>query len=186
MKKGVITKEYFEEVVRESKYTLFQLSFSILKNRTDAEDAVAESLMTAWRKKHKVRDPKKFPGWLSTIVVNTSKTMYRDRYREIAVDMRAMPLVGTVEDFETSDVWLAITGLGENHRDVLLRYYFEGYSVKEIAEMFGIPEGTVKSRLSRARKELERMLTDAEEDLGTEQQERWKKGHGEYGYGEKE
>ena len=164
MKKVQITKEYFEEVVRDSKHTLFQLSFSILKNRTDAEDAVAEALMAAWKKRDHVKEPEKFQGWLSTIVINTSRTMYRKRYQEIAVDMRTMPLAGTVEELEESDVWLAITGLGEIHREVLLRYYYDGYSVKEIAEMFGVAEGTIKSRLSRAREELKKMLEDTEED----------------------
>lgn len=173
MEKVKITKEYFEKVVRESKNTLFQLSFGILKNMTDAEDAVAESLEMAWKRREQIREPEKLWGWLMAIVVNTSKTLYQKRSREIVMDIREMPIMETVEDVEKSDIWLAVAELGENHREVLLLYYYDGYSVKEIAEMFKVPEGTIKSRLSRARKELEHMLLDeTEEDHENKQQKK--------------
>lgn len=173
MKKDKITKEYFEKVVRESKNTLFQLSFGILKNMTDAEDAVAESLEIAWERREQLREPEKLWGWLETIVTNTSKTLYRKRRREIVMDIRKIQIAETIEDVEKSDIWLAVAELGENHREVLLLYYYEGYSVKEIAKMLKVPGGTIKSRLSRARKELEHMLLgDTEEDPENKQQKR--------------
>src|SRR5213079_832786 len=86
-------REAFEMIIRTHSRTLFAIAYGILQNRQEAEDVVQDTLVKAWKSRWRVRDPEKFPAWLSTIA--------RHRARDLARRRRPEPLP---QDFESTEV----------------------------------------------------------------------------------
>src|SRR4030088_3835008 len=91
-------REAFEMIIRTQSRPLFAIAYGILQNREEAEDAVQDALVKAWKSRWRVRDPEKFPAWLSTIA--------RHRARDLARRRRPEPLP---HDFESAAVVSAET-----------------------------------------------------------------------------
>src|SRR2546421_8827877 len=86
-------REAFEMIIRVHSRALFAIAYGILQSREEAEDVVQDSLVKAWKTRWRVRDPEKFPAWLSTIA--------RHRARDLARRRRPEPLP---QDFESAEV----------------------------------------------------------------------------------
>ncbi len=157
-----ITKERFTVAVQESKDLLFRLSYGILKNKADAEDAVAETLVRAWERRCQLRDEKKIQKWMIQIVINISKEMFIARERVVFLgDKDISEYAKEVQSQQKKkNIWMLVMEMDEAFRNILLLYYYGGYSVKEIARILHVAKGTVKSRLSRAREELKKDFPD--------------------------
>lgn len=194
MKKYRITKEDFVQVVEESMELLFRLSYSILKNKPDAEDAVAEALLKAWERRWQVKENDNLKNWLTAIVINNAKSMCARRQYVLPITpqmLLALEHSSNNVEVKKVDIWSFLTEMKEKHKTVLLLYYYADYPVEEIAEILHVPEGTVKSRLSRAREELKQLLIQDGYRTETSSQKirqkgQGEKGHGEKGHGEKE
>src|ERR1700680_3549073 len=86
-------RDAFEMIIRSSSRNLFAIAYGILQNREEAEDVVQDTLVKAWKSRWRVRDPEKFPAWLSTIA--------RHRARDLARRRRPEPLPHDFESGET-------------------------------------------------------------------------------------
>src|ERR1700676_5514516 len=86
-------RDAFEMIIRTQSRALFAIAYGILQNRDEAEDAVQDALVKAWKSRWRVRDPEKFPAWLSTIA--------RHRARDLARRRRPEPLPHDFESAET-------------------------------------------------------------------------------------
>lgn len=149
-------KEEFTAYVLQNQRSMYRLALGILKNQYDAEDALSETIIKAYEHLTGLRSKDKFKPWIMTILANVSKTMI--------TKSRKIQLVDDVTVFEEAvkeshnELWDCVMDLGEEHRQIVILYYYDGFSVKEIARILKIPEGTVKSRLSRARENLKEFL----------------------------
>src|SRR5450432_3448068 len=76
-------RDAFEMIIRSSSRNLFAIAYGVLQNREEAEDVVQDTLVKAWKSRWRVRDPEKFPAWLSTIS--------RHRARDVAHRRRSVP-----------------------------------------------------------------------------------------------
>lgn len=137
---------------------LYRLILSILRSHADAQDAVQQGMLRAWEKRRQVSDEGKLRAWLARIVVNECRNIQRKRMRVFPV--ADMPRES--RETEGGELKEAILALEEKLRTPLLLKYMDGFSEKEIAGILGLPVTTVKSRLYRARRALEKALGDAE------------------------
>ncbi len=146
---------WFTEQVQSMKSTMFYVALSILHNEWDAEDATANAILKAYENLEHLRDPRKFRVWMLKILQNECFDYAKQGSRQIPQEDWEVS-----EDFKPPDVdlWNALKGLGEKDRLALLLFHLEGYKLREIAELLEEPIGTVKSRLSRTRKALRRIL----------------------------
>ena len=149
--------EAFAHLVRRFSGAVLAWTQARLGSRHDAEDAVQETFVTAFRSLGQLREPAGFPGWLRQI----ARTACNRRLRRAEVDLEplddAAPLIpdtGT-DDAERNDlaeaVVRAIRALSPALRDCVRMHYLEGCSVREIASTLGVPTGTVKRRLHTGR-----------------------------------
>lgn len=138
---------------------LYRIARTMLRSDADCEDAVQEALLRAWAKKHTLREEQFFETWLIRILINECRAIYRKRPRE--EDEVPANLAAPVQD---AFLLIALMNLPEKHRIPVELHYIEGYSVREIAMMLRLPEGTVKWRLSRGRTLLKNELGE-EADL---------------------
>jgi len=150
------TAEGFGAAVKQIERLLFAASYSVLGNSDACADAMQGAFMKAWEGRNSLRDNVQFKSWMVKIVQNESKNLLRRK--------PSLPLDENIPDKETSqdqvDVKQAISTLPESARLIVMLYYFERYSVKEICALLRLPEGTVHSRLARAREQLRKELPD--------------------------
>jgi RNA polymerase sigma-70 factor (ECF subfamily) len=159
----------FEELMHARTDAIYRLSFAIVGDEADARDATQETFIAAWRRIRELRDPDRFDAWLQRIAVNgarmTLRARGRRRVREIpAGDVAALAAVSDRAAPERSDAELlgtALDRISTDQRTMLVLHHLEGHSVAELAEVLGIPVGTVKSRLHTARRALEGALAAA-------------------------
>ncbi|MCM1161791.1 MAG: RNA polymerase sigma factor [Roseburia sp.] len=149
---------YFIETVSNNKTAMYRLAYSIVLNAEDAEDVVGETILKAFSHLEKLRNYKKMKAWIFQILVNESKSYLKKRNRIELVEDSSLFIQNEGKKDTASDLLELVCQLEDSFREVLILYYFEEFSVKEIAKILTIPEGTVKSRLSRAREELKQLM----------------------------
>lgn len=153
----------------------------------DAEDAVQDALLKAFRGYGQLEDPAAGPAWLTAIVVNCCRDRARTRARQPRLvefdEVEEFSLFRTIADedpfpysdslhldflqqFGVEDVRAVLAGLPESYRVPLVLVYCEGYHVKEVAFFLDVPLGTMLARLHRGRKLFERRLWDYAQEYG--------------------
>jgi RNA polymerase sigma-70 factor (ECF subfamily) len=153
----------FEALVDRHQHRLFTLAARTLGSREDAADAVQEALVRAWLALPRFRRDARFSTWLYRICLNAAHDIRAKRRPEPAeeppdpVDPRDRFAASEL----TGELQRALDALDESYRVAVVLYDVLGCSYAEIAELTGVPEGTVKSRIFRGRTELA-------ERLGTE------------------
>ncbi|MBQ8057855.1 MAG: sigma-70 family RNA polymerase sigma factor [Ruminococcus sp.] len=149
----------FEQLVRASTDTLYRVSMSMLKNEHDAQDAVSEAILKAYENLHKLRKEEYFKTWLVRILINECKLILRKSDRIISNANEKIPEITSRDNpYLSVEVGEAINSLPEKIRLVIVMFYVEDYSIKDIKRVLNIPEGTVKSRLSKGRALLKEQL----------------------------
>ena len=151
-----MNKEKFISQIQEYKREMFLLAFSIVKNYHDAEDAVAETLLKSYEKLDSLKNKEQFKFWIMQILANNSKMILLKNKKLVCVDEMDAYLPEKTEN--NSVVWESVLSLEDELRIIVILYYYQGFKVKEISKIVGIPEGTVKSQLSVARKKLKVLL----------------------------
>lgn len=156
-------KDEFLRLVLDSEPTLFHVSFSILHDEQDCADTVQAAILKAYENRHKLREIKYFKTWIVRIVINECYGLLRRKNRfqafNDAVWQDGTCLSNYIKE-EYIDLYQAINRLSEKEKICVILYYLEDYSVAEVATVLKIPSGTVKSRLSHARRELKGLLSE--------------------------
>jgi len=153
----------FAQLVEANQHRLFTLAVRELGSAADAEDAVQEALVRAWRALPRFRAEASFSTWLFRICLNAISDQRSRRARGGGVPLEdvvepADPRDAIAERELSSALQEALSELDETYRTAVLLYDVLGRSYAEIAEVLGVPEGTVKSRIFRGRVELARRL----------------------------
>lgn len=165
----------FEELIRGRLDKLFRTACGILGDPAEAEDAAQEACIAAWQKLPTLRDPDRFDAWLGRVLLNACRMRLRARrrVREIAIDeKRTTPdrpdLTGMTDRTEAIDqVARALDKVSADDRALLILHHVHNERVETIAATLGIPTGTVKWRLSRARQAVQRALESDRRALET-------------------
>jgi RNA polymerase sigma-70 factor (ECF subfamily) len=167
-------REAFELIVVSKGEPLFRTALAILGNEADARDATQETFIACWRRFGDLRELDRFDAWIGRILINECRMTLRSRrrVREVPVDETADLADRSDGDFgaryarpspaasgaEPSDFDGAFARLTVDQRSLLVLHHLHGYGVREIGAWLGIPTGTVKWRLNRARNALKREL----------------------------
>ena len=157
--KNEISKEEFVALVEEYKLSLYRFAKSILKNDIEVEDAISESILKAYKNKNRLKNKESFKSWMMRIVSNECYDLIKRKSRfDLRDNLESLNLVHI--DTEYSDLREIIDDLNEEFSSVLVLFYYEDMSIKEISKVLEISEGTVKSRLSRAKSKLKVLLKE--------------------------
>jgi RNA polymerase sigma-70 factor (ECF subfamily) len=151
-----IRDEEFVLFMKKYKFNMFRLAKSVLHNDADAEDAVGETILKAFQNLRSLRSIESMKPWIMKILFNESCSMARRMSRmDLVEDMEKH--AGSTSD-ERNELWTFVAALEEEYRSVVILFYYEDMSIRDICEVLGLPSGTVKARLSRARKKLKSIL----------------------------
>jgi len=153
----------FAELVDLDGDRCYAIAYRILRDVERAQDAVQQAFLLAWRELPRLRDPDRFEIWLHRLVVNACYEEFR-RYRRWSANVRTLPIDGpaapdeTVSIDERDALERAFQGLTPEHRAVVVLHHHLGMPLTSIAEVAGVPVGTVKSRLHYATRILRAAL----------------------------
>ncbi len=166
MKKRTIEDERFHEIVRTYTRYVFTVTFRLLGNVTDAEDATQETFIKAYKCIGRYDETRGMRNWLFTIAINTA----RDFYRKVRSARKTEYAAGTADEEnatepssgigERMDVDKMLSILDFKYRTVVVLFYMEQYSVREISTMIRKSENVVKVWLFRARKKIMEQFGD--------------------------
>ena len=159
-------RDAFEMIIRSSSRNLFAIAYGILQNREEAEDVVQDTLVKAWKSRWRVRDPEKFPAWLSTIARHRARDLARRRRPEpLPHDFEAAETVEATAETENvnlnSEVQAALAQLPELHRMAVTLRYFEDLDYATIERTLGLSNGALRGILGRSLGVMRRRLKPA-------------------------
>ncbi len=151
-------KQFFVDEVKQAERSLYRVARSFLSTDADAADAVQEALTHAWARRDTLRESKYFRTWLTRILINVCKKALRSRRWLVAMAEVPSPRAYPLADLDRSALREAMRSMDAKYRLPLVLFYLDDYSLKEISGMLTLPQGTVKSRLHRAREILRTKL----------------------------
>lgn len=146
---------------------LERYALHLLGNREEAEEALQDALLRAYRSLSQCAQPEKFRGWLLTILVNRCRTRLARPQREAGGPAGEAALAGAAVDHaEAGAAWReeirrALATLPEDHREAFLLKHVEEFSYEEMAELTGASVPALKMRVSRACERLRSLLAEA-------------------------
>ena len=149
-----MTKTEFTAAVLSAEPTLYRVAKSMLGSEADCADAAQNAILRAWERLHTLREPQYFKTWLVRILINECSTILRGRRRLVPLEQDA----DTPAPEGHGELYAALQALDEKYRLPVTLHYIEGFRTQEIAAMLKVPEGTVKTRLRRAREMLRKEL----------------------------
>jgi RNA polymerase sigma-70 factor (ECF subfamily) len=161
-------REAFGMIIRTHSRALFAIAYGILQNREEAEDAVQDALVKAWKSRWRLRDPEKFPAWLCMIARHRARDIFRRRRTVPLSGEMTEPVESEAADTTALDQQLhfALAALPELHRSALALRYFEEMDYRSIEKLLGLSNGALRGILGRAlasmRKELRPALASLE------------------------
>jgi RNA polymerase sigma-70 factor (ECF subfamily) len=152
----------FDVLARELRPELYRYAFWLCRDAALAEDVVQEALLRGWRGFATLKDGGSAKQWLLTIVRREHARVYeRKRFDTAGIDELGeteRQLVAATEDPDLQAVRQAIFRLGDEYREPLVLQVLLGHTTEEIAQIMGIEQGTVLTRLFRARRKLKAQL----------------------------
>jgi RNA polymerase sigma-70 factor, ECF subfamily len=170
-------RDLFYELIRPHERTLFPVAFAILRNEADAEDAVQETALKAFKNISKFRAESRFSTWLIQIAINEARMKRRKEHADITepigghedeegdyrprdfADWREIPLQALERKEIRQMLFKALASLREKYREVFVLRDMRHLSIDETANALGISASSVKVRLLRARLMLRDLLT---------------------------
>ena len=148
-------KDSIETAVERNAQHMLRAAYAVLHSTSDAQDAVQEAFLKLLQKQPTFQDSEHEKAWLLRVTINIAKNEARRRHRFADGDF---PEAVPENPQESSDVLRAMQSLPESYRIVIHLYYYEGYSIKEIARLLKLPAATVGTRLRRGREKLKTIL----------------------------
>ena len=148
----------FCKAVRELEPTAFAVAWLLLRNNADCEDAMSAAVLRAYEKRSGLKNADSFRAWFLRILKNEAYNVLRHRSRLVPLETLASEAASQAPDPVLAE---ALLKLPEQQR-IAVVLQAKGYSQSEIAHILRIPEGTVKSRLSRAKASLQSELKGEE------------------------
>ncbi|GIO14749.1 DNA-directed RNA polymerase sigma-70 factor [Cohnella xylanilytica] len=143
------------EVYRRHADLVYRQCYLYLRNPVDAQDAVQSVFLKLIRSRMTFKDREHERAWLLVTTRNHCKDVLKSGWRTRRAHLEALPDVADWTGEEPSDKVLSrLLALPEKYKTVLYLYYYEEYSVRDIAELLGVNESTIQTRLARGRKRL--------------------------------
>ncbi|NOU92737.1 sigma-70 family RNA polymerase sigma factor [Paenibacillus sp. LMG 31456] len=156
-------KEAFIRLIHAMELNLYRVARSIVKREEDCSDAIQETILKAYHAIHTLREPSFFKTWLFRILINECNQILRKENRLLPSSEAVLSEASTQDTYENIDLKEAVNRLEETLKLVVTLHYFEDIPLKQISQLLETPEGTIKSRLHRARTILAEYLQGPDE-----------------------
>ncbi len=157
-------RQTVQELATLYQSNLFAVSFNICKNAQDAEDIVQDTFVQYYTTKKEFESEQHIRAWLIRVAVNKAKNVTRTFWRRNKISIEDYMETLVFETPEAENLFETVMYLPEKYRIVIHLYYYEDYTVREIADILKLSESNVKIRLSRGRALLKEALKEEWDD----------------------
>lgn len=162
MKKPYERNGFLTDAVCNFSSTVARAAFAYLKNTADAEDITQEVFLTLLEKRPSFENEEHLKAWLIRVAVNKSKNALKSSWFSRTQPLyEALPALSAEENETLS----CVLSLDEKYRIPIHLFYYEGYSIEEIAGILHLKPATVGTRLARGRARLKHMLGGTENEI---------------------
>lgn len=158
----------FDLLYEKFKDQAYRTAVFLTGNKEDAQDVLQDTFVTVCLEINRLKNPEAFTAWFYRILTNNARSILKKHKRELPKEESEMQQINMKVQEDFSDMLLKqeehkhlrrlINQMDEKYRTVIVLYYFNEFSIGEIAEIVDCRQGTVKSRLFKARKILEQKL----------------------------
>lgn len=146
-------KAAFVELIEQQKTAMYKIAGSYLRSEDDIADAIQDTVLACYEKIGSLQNDRYFKTWLTRILINKCMDVLRRGNKEYP--FAEVPECGeSCMELENYEFYELLNSLDEKYRIILVLYYAEGFKIREIAQILELEENTVKTRLSRARRQL--------------------------------
>ena len=154
----------FARLIEEVKLKIYKTGMAILKNDDDTCDAIQETLESAYKNLNSLKEEKYFSTWIIRIMINKCYDIIRKNKKVSYINEKMQINDSGYYDMYCSESELesVLNQIDSDLKTTVVLYYYDDMSVSQVSEILNIPEGTVKSRLSRAREKLYDILKKEE------------------------
>ena len=150
-----------EILIEKYKNNIYAVAFNICKNKHDAEDVVQDTFIQYLSHKKDFQSEEHIRAWIIRVAINKAKNKNNLFFRRNSLPLEDYINTLTFESDETQELFETVMKLPEKYRIVIHLFYYEDYSVQEIANILKITQSNVKVRLSRRRLLLHKTLNEA-------------------------
>lgn len=157
-----MTDERLEQTVHQYGDMVFRVACHAVGNRIEAEDVTQTVFLRLCQREEVFESEAHLKHWLLRVAVNEGRRIQRSPWRRRVVPLEEWD--AAAEEREESGVLSAVMALEAKYRIPIYLYYYEGYTVREVAEILGINASTVQTRLQRSREKLRRTLSGKGEE----------------------
>ena len=148
-------RRFFIAEIETCSEMMYRVAWSILRNKSDVQDALQDAVLKAWEKRDKLREDKYFRTWITRILINVCYDTQRRHRNTIPLDKISKQIPSSAPD---PDLAMALESLPDKLRLPLVLCYSEGMSYEEAADVLRIPMTTLRGRLRRGKIELRKEL----------------------------
>lgn len=151
---------YIKDMILYIKDDLYKIAKTRIANETDIEDAIQETMIETYKSIKKLNDPNKFKKWVIKILINKCNRIYRRKYKtDISIDeynVETLKFNNIIDVENKLNFYDIIKILNYEERLIIILYYMEDYSVKEIKNILKMNENTINTHLYRARQKIKK------------------------------
>ena len=144
-------RQTIQELVERYQNSLYAVAFNVCKNQQDAEDAVQDTFLQYYNSKKEFESEQHIRAWLLRVVINKARNINRTFWKKNKCSLEDYIETLTFPDSQSRDLFEEVMKLPDKYRIVIHLFYYEDYSVREIADILKLSESNVKVRLSRGR-----------------------------------
>jgi RNA polymerase sigma-70 factor (ECF subfamily) len=148
--------------VAKYRRTVYRVAIGYVKNSHDADDVTQNVFLKLYQRGGTFESDEAEKAWLIRVAINESKNLLKSAWRNNTCELDESIVAQENDDLGLYDY---LKRLKPKYRTVILLYYYEGYSVKEVAELLKIPQRTILTQMKRAREQLKIMILEEESEL---------------------
>lgn len=145
----------FAQLIRINRQSMYKIAWAYLRNEEDVADVMQETILTCYEKLGTLQKSSYFKTWLTRILINQCKDMLKKR-RNVNLDETEAEIAYEETGFEDCEWKEVLLKLEEKYRVIVLLYYGQGMTIREISGLLELNQNTVTTRLARAREKLRR------------------------------
>lgn len=152
--------EEYQKIVCKFADIVYRTTLSATKSYHDAQDILQNTFLKLWQTDTVFESDDHIRRWLIRVAVNDSKNLKKSYYKRMVCPIETAPEIPAFSDEESRNLYEAVTSMPSKYRIVIHLFYYENYTVGEIAELLCLSPSAVRTRLFRARKILGKLLLE--------------------------
>ncbi|WP_226671157.1 sigma-70 family RNA polymerase sigma factor [Metabacillus litoralis] len=159
-------KKAFEQLIKLHYDRIYRTAYLYVQNEEDALDVVQDATYQAYISIRSLKQPEYFMTWFTRIVIRCAGQILKKRKNVVPLTEETLSKLTVTDQSDHDDAIHLLNAIGdlkENYRTAIILFYYYDYSIKTISELMEIPEGTVKTYLSRGKASLRKSYKEEED-----------------------